>query len=236
MGFINTQDVRRETRVLAGKSIPVAVTSRHRSRGKIAPGLISLLKGMRLTFGYLIRPSKIVTRQYPENRKTLKFTERFRAILRLVYDEHGYHHCTACRLCEKACPNASIKIMTRKGPVTDKLELDRYVWRQDSCVFCNACLQACPFGALQMGHEFESAVYDRRLLVSCLNRYAGPAASVLLKQEDAEVRKKMMELRDRYGGPVPLNGHGLPNVRPLPVTPRANQSAAEPAASAGGQP
>ena len=105
-------------------------------------------------------------------------------MLHLIYEENGYHRCTACRICEKACPNSSIKVLSRKGEITGKNELDRYIWRLDSCVFCNACVQSCPFNALEMGHEFENAVYDRRLLIFNLNRYAGPPASVLNKQPD----------------------------------------------------
>ena len=219
------KNAKREVRVLAGREIPVAVTPPIVRQMGAARAFASLLAGMRLTFNYIVHPSKIVTAQYPENRATLKFPERYRAMLRLTCDENGYHHCTACRMCERACPNASIKVTTRSGGTLYKSALDRYIWRLDSCVFCNACVQACPFGALEMTHDFENAVYDRRLLVFTLNRYSGPAASVLLKQADPEVRRAMMEPRDRYGGPVPLNGCPLPKVRPLAVTPAEDKPA-----------
>ncbi len=176
--------------------------------------LKSLVDGLRLTLGYFVHPSRTVTRQYPENRATLKFPERYRAMLRLIHDENGYHRCTGCRLCEKACPNASIKVLTRSGGDLCKIALDRYIWRMDSCIFCNACVQACPFDALEMTHDFENAVYDRRLLVFTLNRYAGPPASVILKQSDPAVRRAMMEPRDRYGGPGPLGAEPLPAAAP----------------------
>jgi NADH-quinone oxidoreductase subunit I len=131
----------------------------------------------------------------------------------MPHDENGYHKCTGCKICEKACPNGSIIITTRKGEVSGKNELDRYVWRQDACVVCNACVQACPFGAIAMTPAFENAVYDRRLLIYSLNKYAGPPANVLAKVEDAETRQKMMEPRERYGGDVPLNGHAFANSR-----------------------
>src|SRR5208283_2076386 len=100
----------------------------------------------------------------------------------------------------------SIKLITRKDPVSGKVELDRYIWRQDSCTVCYACVQACPFGGIEMRPDFENAVYDRRLLIYTLNRYAGPPASVLDKEKNPEARRKMMEPRDPYGGPVPANG------------------------------
>jgi NADH-quinone oxidoreductase subunit I len=211
--------VKKEERVIGGKKVSVVVVAPRDLPSTIPSALAGLAKGMLLTLGYLLHPSKIVTRQYPENRKTLKFPQRYRAMLHLIYEENGYHRCTACRICEKACPNCSIKILSRKSEISGKNELDRYIWRLDSCIFCNACVQSCPFNALEMGHEFENAVYDRRLLIFTLNRYAGPPASVLNKQENTEIRRKMTEPRDRYGGPVPLNGTAIPIVQPLMVKP-----------------
>ncbi|MBI5092834.1 MAG: 4Fe-4S binding protein [Candidatus Hydrogenedentes bacterium] len=178
-----------------------------------------LLQGMRLTLGYLLSPSKIVTQQYPENRATLKFPERYRAILKFKYDENGLHKCTGCKNCEVACPNASIKVITRDSVITEDHELDRYIWRLDSCMFCNACVQACPFDAIEMGHAFENAVYDRRLLIYGLNPIAGPAASALENEEDPEVRRRMSDPRTILGGPIPLNGAGLPNLKPVAAAP-----------------
>jgi len=228
MARIDLKNVKHETRVLAGKTIPVAVTPRFNRGARAVSGMKSLLDGLGLTLDYLLHPSRIVTRQYPENRATLKFPERYRATLRLIYEESGYHRCTACRICERTCPNASIKLIVRKGETTGRPEIDRYIWRQDSCVFCNACVQSCPFDALEMTHDFENAVFDRRLLIYTLNRYAGPPASVLAKQEDPAARTKMMEPRDRYGGPVPMNGTALPNVPPVgsPAQPGAAEAAA----------
>jgi len=209
---------KRSVRILGGREVPVIVMPRLPGKGPhVARSAISLLKGMRLTGSYF-RPSKVVTRQYPENRKTLKLPERFRARLKLIDDAGGHHKCTGCKLCQKACPNDSIRVLTRKGPVTQKNELDRYIWRQDSCIVCNACVQACPFGALEMTGDFESAVYDRRLLIHTLNRYAGPPASVLDQAAEAE-REKMMEPRDAYGGPTPMNGQAMPEVPPLLAAP-----------------
>jgi NADH-quinone oxidoreductase subunit I len=218
MSLKELQSVSRETRIVGGKAVPVAVVRLLDKAPTVPKGLGSLLKGMRLTLNYILHPSKIVTRQYPENRATLKFPERYRAMLVMPHDETGYHKCTACRMCEKACPNNSITILSRKGPVSGKMEIDRHVWRMDSCIFCNNCVQSCPFGALAMTHQFENAVYDRRLLIFNLNRYAGPPASVLTACENDEIRRSMMEPRDRYGGPTPMSGAQLPVVKPVMKT------------------
>lgn len=168
--------------------------------GRIAKGILSLLSGMKVTLHYLLRPSTVITQQYPENRKTLKMFERYRAQLIMVHDEHGFHKCTACQLCQTACPNASIRVIRREKPATGKTELDTFIWRMDSCTFCNACVMVCPFSVLEMKGDFESSVYDRRLLAYNLTRYAGPTSTVLLKVEDPEERKKMIETREVYPG------------------------------------
>ena len=172
--------------------------------GGIVFGLISLLKGMAVTFRYFARPSTVVTQQYPENRATLKMTERFRSLLVMVHDQDGCHSCTACGLCQTVCPNASLRVVTAKDAAGKKF-LKNYIWRLDTCTFCNACVQACPFGAVAMTGAFESAVFDRRLLTYSLNRYSGPPANVLKKIADPAERKKLMEPCAPYSGPAPLD-------------------------------
>jgi NADH-quinone oxidoreductase subunit I len=206
------RDTERKQMTFGGKSIPVAVV-RPLDRAPSAPSVLAgLARGMRLTLGYFLRPWKVVTRQYPENRQTLRFPPRYRAMLMMIHDSQGYHRCTACKLCEKACPNGSIRVITRKGLIDGVNKLDQYIWRMDSCMLCNACVQACPFGALRMTHQFENAVYDRRLLVFNLNQYAGPPAKVLSAEPDAGKRRQMMEPRGRYEGPLPINESLRPAV------------------------
>ncbi len=174
--------------------------------GRIAYGLGSLLKGMRVTMHYFIHPSTVVTQQYPENRETLVLSPRIRSQLSLIHDESGYHKCTACHICEQACPNASIHVVDRPEPAISKKELDFFIWRLDSCTFCNLCVMVCPFQCLEMKPTFESSVYDQRLLAYNLTKYAGPTSTVLAKQTDDEARKNMIEPRQVYDGPTELGG------------------------------
>jgi len=81
----------------------------------VVTGPISLLKGMTVTLKYFFNPKRIVTEQYPENKATLKMHERFRGRVELIHDENGLHACTACGMCEKACPNASINVLSTKS-------------------------------------------------------------------------------------------------------------------------
>ncbi len=135
---------------------------------RIVSGFISLLRGMGLTVTYLTDPRTVVTQQYPENRATLLMTPRFRACLTMVRDETGAHCCTACGLCEKACPNGTISVLTMKD-LSGRKMLGKYVYRLLQCTFCNLCVETCPFGAIVMGQNYELAAYDRDALVLTLH-------------------------------------------------------------------
>lgn len=70
--------------------------------GSLIHGITSLLTGMKTTMTVFWR--KKTTEQYPENRKTLKLSERFRGTLTMPHNEKNEHHCVACGLCQTACP------------------------------------------------------------------------------------------------------------------------------------
>ena len=132
----------------------------------------NMFKGMGVTFRYIRKPSRVVTREYPENRETLKFPERFRGQVIMPHDANGDHTCTACTLCEKACPNGSISILTTKN-IASKRVLGAFVYRLSSCTLCNLCIEACPFDAIHMGAGFEMAAYSREPLDLILNKKEG---------------------------------------------------------------
>src|ERR1051325_3778324 len=94
----------------------------------------SLWKGMRLTGYYFTHPKEIVTEQYPDNRATLKMADRFRGEVIMPHDEQNEHRCTGCQSCEIACPNGSIKIITKQEVQADgkkKKRIDTWVYHLD---------------------------------------------------------------------------------------------------------
>ncbi len=138
--------------------------------GGAIEGIKSLLTGMDITMGEYITPK--VTEQYPENRKTQHIAERHRGTLIMPHDENGKNKCTACTLCEKICPNGSIKITSAMVTTADgkkkKLLLD-YQYDLGDCMFCQLCVNACNFGAITFVKDFENSVFDRNSLIQHLN-------------------------------------------------------------------
>ncbi len=138
--------------------------------GGALAGLKTLLTGMDITMGeYMTRK---VTEQYPENRKTQHIAERHRGTLVMVLDENGKNKCTACTLCEKACPNGTIKITSQMVVTADgkkKKLLTDYQYDLGDCMFCQLCVNACNFGAIKFVKDFENATFSRDVLVKHLN-------------------------------------------------------------------
>lgn len=217
MSIFDAKDIKKEEVEFAGVSVKLSKVPRPQRKGTVhntGSALAKLASGMKLTQSYLASPSQVVTREYPENRDTLEFPDRYRANMIMPHNENDHHFCTVCGICERICPNASIDIITQQGEITKKKELDRFIWRMDTCTFCNLCVVTCPFDALKMTPDFENAVYDRRLLILTLNHYAGPHAG-LMEKYTPEEQAKMTEPRDPFGGPTPLGGHYRPRLKPL---------------------
>ena len=133
----------------------------------------SLLRGMRRTGYYFTHHKEIITQQYPDNRATLRMADRFRGEVILKHDEQNEHACTGCTACELACPNGTIKIITKFDVSPEgkkKKALDTFIYHLELCTMCNLCIEACPTDAIAMSPNFEHAVFDRSTLTKKLNR------------------------------------------------------------------
>jgi NADH-quinone oxidoreductase subunit I len=130
---------------------------------RVLKGAWSLLQGLGITFSYLFR--KPITVQYPEQRVVLPL--RFRGRLVLPVDpEKGTDRCTACMRCVKICPNHSIDIVKETGPDgAAKPRPAKYLYNMGTCMFCNLCVETCPFFAIVMSDEHELATTNKADLV-----------------------------------------------------------------------
>ncbi|MGE4586115.1 MAG: 4Fe-4S binding protein [Mangrovibacterium sp.] len=139
--------------------------------GGLFRGIRSLLRGMRTTMKVYVRSN--ATEQYPENRNSLVLPERFRGSLVMPHNEQNQHRCVACGLCEKACPNDTIEIISELQETPEgkkKKVLKTYRYNLGSCIFCQLCVNACPHEAICFDRSFEHAVFKRDRLVLNLNR------------------------------------------------------------------
>jgi NADH-quinone oxidoreductase subunit I len=127
--------------------------------GRVLSGIASLGRGLWITFAYMFR--KPITVQYPEQRVVLPL--RFRGRLVMPVDpEKGTNRCTACMRCVNICPNHSIDIEKQTGPDGAPLPKPaKYLYNLGTCMFCNLCVEVCPFFALVMSDEHELATTDR---------------------------------------------------------------------------
>lgn len=138
--------------------------------GTALDGIKTLLTGMDITMGEYVTPK--ITEQYPENRKTQHIAERHRGTLVMPHDADGKNKCIACTLCEKACPNGTIKIVAQTVTTADgkkKKLLTDYQYDLGDCMFCQLCVNACPHDAIKFVKDFENAVFTRSVLKQHLN-------------------------------------------------------------------
>ena len=136
----------------------------------LGQGIGTLLKGMAVTGKEFVTPK--ITEEYPYNRDNLPVADRFRAILRLKYDDQGNHKCIMCGTCERVCPNGTITLKGRTVETWDgkkKKKLDKYIYDLGSCTFCQLCVTNCPTDALDFSNDFEQSVFTRDKLVKQLN-------------------------------------------------------------------
>ena len=149
------------------------MSNNNSSFGGVFSGVKSLATGLRVTLQEYFTPKS--TEQYPENRKTtLHVSKRHRGRLVFKRDEKGDYLCTACTMCEKVCPNGSIKIVSEMVVNDDtgkrKKKLVDYQYNLGDCMFCQLCTNACNFGAIEFTNDFENSVFSRDALVLHLDK------------------------------------------------------------------
>ncbi|RYD33751.1 MAG: NADH-quinone oxidoreductase subunit I [Verrucomicrobiaceae bacterium] len=122
----------------------------------------SLVKGLKITLGHLIRLVKgqtKVTMQYPEEKWDASLPAHYRGAPTLVTDEHGRERCVACQLCEFICPPRAITIKPEEIPDDSKwskVEKRPKAFDIDMlrCIYCGMCEEVCPEQAIFLRKDY----------------------------------------------------------------------------------
>jgi len=120
---------------------------------------LGLLNGLRISMRNMLRGT--ITIRYPHERAELP--ERSRWAVRPKYFEDGSPRCTACMTCVRVCPDHILSLDVTTGEDKTK-HIDRFGYEIGACMMCGLCVEACPFDAIKMSHEYELAVIDPALL------------------------------------------------------------------------
>lgn len=137
----------------------------------IGRSITTVFEGLSITASHMVR--RPITVQYPDRTKVPvreMLPERYRGFL-----DVDMKICTACTLCEQACPIGCIKIniMKKESLPPKEGEKPRPPQRLIAgfdidiglCMFCGFCTEACPTGAIHFTREFERATENLNDLV-----------------------------------------------------------------------
>ncbi len=124
-------------------------------------GFVTVLAAMKVTLRHLFTPA--LTVQYPTVKRPLPLRSLNRHVL-TVDLESGKLKCTACDACAKICPTRCITIIgAGKGKERHPVE---FVIDHNLCMYCNLCVEYCPFDAITMWTgNFEIGAFNRTGLV-----------------------------------------------------------------------
>lgn len=124
-------------------------------------GFLTILAAMQVTLRHLF--SHAITLQYPTQKRILPLRALNRHVLTIDL-ETGKLKCPACDACAKICPTRCITIVgTGKGKERHPIE---FVIDHNLCMYCNLCVEYCPFDAISMWTgNYETGAFSRLGLV-----------------------------------------------------------------------
>ena len=126
-----------------------------------------ILQGMAVTAKNFIKSyydkERLPTVEYPEEKSTInQFTRNIPFLVYEGEDAIEGMRCTACKLCEKACPPQCIYIIKDTDENGKPMKRPK-VFDIDAtvCMSCQLCVEACPFEAIRMDSAFELSSENR---------------------------------------------------------------------------
>ena len=124
-----------------------------------------IIKGLMITMRHLIKnilnPSKMMTYEWPEQKKPIDETHRSEH--RLMLREDSSIRCTACMLCSTVCPANCIHIEAAEGDIPEKEKFpEKFTIDLLRCVYCGYCVEACPCDAIRMDTGKPVSAYYQR--------------------------------------------------------------------------
>jgi NADH-quinone oxidoreductase subunit I len=155
-----------------------------------ASGIYNLILGLVVTVKHVFK--RAVTLQYPDER--WEMPERSRGTIVLLSDpETGKLNCTACLLCEKACPVAAITIDRVKNEETKKFEPASFQIDTTVCCYCGLCEQACNFTAIKLTGKYEFSVMDKEKLLYKMDYLQDIGRDVKYEKKKKRAAKKAVK-------------------------------------------
>jgi len=120
-------------------------------------GLVgALATGLKTTVDTALR--KPVTQLYPYTKPDLPPVS-CQSLALIVED--GQDRCVSCLQCEVVCPSQVITIERRRAtPPKKGFVLERFDIDLVNCMYCAACVEACPVSAIVTIQDFEQSTYD----------------------------------------------------------------------------
>jgi len=134
----------------------------------LGEGIIQgLFETARNFFGSYVEKDRLVTVQFPEERRDLPEASRnFPFLLYDGTDPEAGLRCVSCQICEKECPPRCIHIEKSKDKKPDFVGKQQFypaVFDIDVsvCMSCQICVEVCPFDAIRMDKVFELSTSNR---------------------------------------------------------------------------